>query len=211
MTFFRGASKKPIKTKVVATGGGLLGMSAAGALAASLLISPWEGRVYIPYQDVGGVWTVCDGHTGNDIILGKVYTDSECDVLLAKDVNKHEAGLDRCLSNPESIPQHTKAAFISYTYNVGVGAACGSTLVRKVNAGDLRGGCDQLSRWVYVNGRKFRGLVNRRVDGDTYRVSERTMCLIGIDPAYKTPLYEKLYVGFKNWVTKNASDSCQRL
>ncbi len=31
-----------------------------------------EGRVYVPYEeDVAGVWTVCDGHTGTNIVRAK--------------------------------------------------------------------------------------------------------------------------------------------
>ena len=30
-----------------------------------------EGRVYEPYKDMSCVWTVCDGHTGTDIIKGR--------------------------------------------------------------------------------------------------------------------------------------------
>ncbi|EBW0564392.1 lysozyme, partial [Salmonella enterica subsp. enterica serovar Hadar] len=28
-----------------------------------------EGVSYIPYKDIVGVWTVCHGHTGKDIML----------------------------------------------------------------------------------------------------------------------------------------------
>lgn len=48
-----------------------------------------EGRKYQAYKDVAGVWTVCDGHTGNDIIRGKTYTDKECDRLLWKDLQAY--------------------------------------------------------------------------------------------------------------------------
>lgn len=195
--------KEPVKTKSVAVGTGkaVLGMTAAGALSLKLLISPWEGRVYVPYKDPIGVWTVCDGHTGPDIRIGKVYNDTECDALAVEDVNKHEEGFANCVWNYDQLTDHTKAAFISFTYNNGVARACGSTLAKKVRAGDIKGACYELERWVFAGGRKFQGLMNRRFLGDEYRVSERTMCLIGVDPAYKTPLYEKLYIQFKDWVT----------
>lgn len=35
-----------------------------------------EGRKYNPYYDVVDVLTVCDGHTGSDIILKMTYTDN---------------------------------------------------------------------------------------------------------------------------------------
>ncbi|MAR56012.1 MAG: lysozyme [Rickettsiales bacterium] len=176
--------------------GGVAGISAAAILAMHTLIKPWEGREYVAYEDIGGVLSVCDGHTGPDIKRNHVYSDAECDAILAKDVAKHEAGLDRCLVN-RKVPDQTKAAFISWTFNNGVGAACGSTLVRKANAGDLRGACNELSRWVFVNRRVVRGLENRRFRGDATRVSERTMCMSGIDPAYETPMLERIIADFK--------------
>lgn len=178
-------------------GKGVLGMSAAGTLAFATLIGPWEGRVYTPYYDVGGVLTVCDGITGPAVKAGKIYTDRECDKLAAKEVNAHEARLDQCLN--VDLPIETKAAFISFTFNVGSGAACRSTLIRKANAGDLYGACNQLSRWVFVNGKKYRGLENRRFRGDSHRISERTLCMAGLDKDFKTPLLERVLVAYKDW------------
>lgn len=47
-----------------------------------------EGREYAPYKDVVGIITVCDGHTGNDIILNKRYSDAECDALTKADLER---------------------------------------------------------------------------------------------------------------------------
>lgn len=132
----------------------------------------WEGREYTPYYDIGGVLTVCDGHTGSDIVLNKVYTDAECDVLLAKDLTIAENGVNRGLK--VEVPPQTKAAFISFTFNVGVGAFQRSTLLRKANSGDLYGACNEMSRWVYVKGVRIRGLENRRI-------SERALCYEGLE------------------------------
>lgn len=70
--------------------GAILGGSGAITIAAVMLgnADGLEGRRYYPYQDVVGVWTVCDGHTGNDIRRGHRYTDKECDVLLNDDLYK---------------------------------------------------------------------------------------------------------------------------
>lgn len=199
--------KDGIKAATVGTIG-ILGMSAAGATATGVLIKPWEGREYVAYQDVGGVWTYCDGIIDRRFLKLPPYryTDAECDAHLSREVQAHEARLNACINPDIEIPDLTKAALISFTYNVGSGAACKSTLVRKVNAGDLKGACDQLGRWVYVKGRVINGLVNRRVRGDRDRVSEKTVCMIGLDPSYKTPLFEKVYVAFKNWKTKRMDD-----
>jgi lysozyme len=156
-----------------------LGLTGAALLAATLLIKPWEGRVYTPYKDVGNVITVCDGHTGPDIIWGKTYTDAECDQFLADDTKIAEAGVDKyLLTDP---PEAVKAAFISFTFNVGVNAFRTSTLLKMANRNDFLGACNQLSRWVHVNGVVYKGLVNRRVLGDDTRISERQLCLRGLE------------------------------
>jgi len=183
---------------------GVLGMTAAGTLSAAVLIQPWEARRHVPYLDTIAyppVWTVCDGITGPAVVPGKHYDDLECDAMLAEEVTKHENGLDQCLSVEP--PLETKAAMISFTFNVGVRAACRSTLVRMANAGDLKGSCNQLSRWVFAGGRKIRGLENRRFRGDATRISERSLCLKGLDPDYKIPLYEVWYSKYKDFKTRN--------
>ncbi|MDU5837745.1 MAG: lysozyme [Pantoea sp.] len=127
-----------------------------------------EGRVYEPYKDVAGVWTVCDGHAGTDIIKGKKYTDRECDRLLWNDLQPVKKTVDGLVKVP--LNEYQRAALYSFTYNVGSGAFSKSTLLKKLNAGDQDGACEELRRWVYAGGMKFRGLMNRRD-------MERSMCL----------------------------------
>lgn len=127
-----------------------------------------EGRVHEPYKDVAGVWTVCDGHTGTDIIRGKKYTDRECDRLLWNDLQPVKKAVDSLVKVP--LNEYQRAALYSFTYNVGSGAFSKSTLLKKLNAGDQDGACEELRRWVYAGGMKFRGLMNRRD-------MERSMCL----------------------------------
>ncbi|WP_312062269.1 lysozyme [Pantoea septica] len=127
-----------------------------------------EGRVYEPYKDVAGVWTVCDGHTGTDIIKGKKYTDRECDRLLWNDLQPVKKTVDSLVKVP--LNEYQRAALYSFTYNVGSGSFSKSTLLKKLNAGDQDGACEELRRWVYAGGMKLRGLMNRRD-------MERSMCL----------------------------------
>lgn len=131
---------------------------------------PWEGRELRAYYDIVGVLTICDGDTHN-VRIGQVAAHAECDQRLARHLRTYETGLDRCLTSP--VPGKTKVAFLSWTYNVGLGAACSSTLVRLANAGDLRGVCDQLLRWNRAAGQIVRGLANRRE-------AERQLCLEGL-------------------------------
>ncbi|HBV3540006.1 glycoside hydrolase family protein [Enterobacter hormaechei] len=59
-----------------------------------------EGRKYEAYKDVTGVWTVCDGHTGRDIVRNKTYTDRECDALLWKDLQPAKCTVDQLVKVP---------------------------------------------------------------------------------------------------------------
>ncbi len=127
-----------------------------------------EGRAYEPYKDVAGVWTVCDGHTGTDIIKGKTYTDRECDRLLWNDLKPVKRAVDSMVQVP--LGEYPRAALYSFTYNVGVSAFSKSTLLKKLNSGDQTGACEELRRWVYAGGMKWKGLMNRRN-------MERSLCL----------------------------------
>lgn len=139
----------------------------AGALALAVpLVAHFEGTVYRTYRDPIGIITSCTGHTGPELRMGQAFTKDECDAQLLGDLLKHTAALD-CVKRPMTDGQ--KAAFLSFAFNVGNGAFCGSTLVRKANAGDMRGACAELSRWTYAGGKELSGLVRRRA-------AERAMC-----------------------------------
>ncbi|MCW2304865.1 hypothetical protein M2324_003279 [Rhodovulum sulfidophilum] len=72
------------------------------------------------------------------------------------------------------IPDRTYVAILDWAYNVGLGAAARSTLIRKLNAGDLRGACDELPRWRFAGGKGIRGLLIRRNKA-------RQLCHEGLD------------------------------
>lgn len=134
----------------------------AAAIAAALLggHDGLENRIYVPYRDVVGVLTVCDGHTGPDIIAGKRYSDAECDALLNADIATVKKAVDPLIT--AQIPETTRAALYTFTYNCGVDSFRKSTLLKMLNAGNTAGTCDQLRRWTFAGGQKWRGLVNRR-------------------------------------------------
>ncbi|MGQ5735321.1 lysozyme [Serratia sp. IR-2025] len=139
----------------------LLAAVGGGSMAiAAVLIPSLEGVEYKPYRDVVGVLTVCYGHTGADILPGKTYTEAECKALLDKDLVPFARSVERSVKVPAS--EYQKAALISFSYNVGVKAFETSTLLKKLNAGDSRGACDELRRWNKAGGKVWKGLINRR-------------------------------------------------
>ncbi|AMO82091.1 lysozyme [Obesumbacterium proteus] len=119
-----------------------------------------EGREYVPYKDVVGIITVCDGHTANDIIINKRYSDAECDALTKADLERIAKQVNPSIKVKTTETQ--LAAIYSFSYNVGANAFIKSTMLKKLNAGDYAGACDELKRWVYAGGKKWKGLMNRR-------------------------------------------------
>lgn len=150
------------------------GISVGAAVAGVLLIIPHEGEVLGTYLDPVGIITSCHGHTGPDLKLGQVFTREECLDQLAEDLEEHDAQMMKHIKVPITEYQH--AALLSFCYNVGVGACSRSTLFSKLNDRDYRGACNELSRWVYAQGKRLNGLVRRRA-------AEMAMCLGHIPPS----------------------------
>ena len=149
-----------VKTKLIAK------IGAVAAASAVSLVAYFEGYVPTVYRDPIGRLAVCYGHDDPALKPGTTYARAQCESMLADDLAKHAEALN-CVKTPMTDGQ--KAAFVSFAYNVGVQGFCGSTLVRKANAGDMAGACAELSRWVMAGGKKLQGLVNRRA-------AERELC-----------------------------------
>jgi len=139
----------------------------AGAIALAVpLVAHFEGYVPWVYRDPIGRLAACYGHDDQTMTPGKRFTAAECQAMLDEDLLKHAEAID-CIKRP--LIDGQKAAFLSFAFNVGNKAFCGSTLVRKANAGDMAGACAELSRWTLAGGKELPGLVRRRA-------SERAMC-----------------------------------
>lgn len=150
----------------------LTGAIGGGALGILLVIVPYfEGTELQSYRDAVGVWTVCTGHTGADVRPGMTATPEQCDQFLRSDLGVALSAVDRNVD--VDIAEPTRASLASFVFNVGAGAFQRSTLLRKLNRGDIVGACNELPRWVYAGGKRLRGLVKRRAD-------ERELCLMGV-------------------------------
>lgn len=137
----------------------------AGCCAVLLNYVPqFEGTILRGYKDPIGIVTACTGHT-KTAVLGKPYTKAECEQLLIDDLQQHAGPVLVCTPG---LKPHQLAASISFAFNVGVEAFCGSTYARKLNAKDPTA-CAELSRWTKAGGQELPGLVKRRK-------VEREMC-----------------------------------
>lgn len=133
-----------------------LSLTAAGLLA----IADFEGfrsKAYVPVD--GDVPTIGFGHT-EGVKLGQTVTVPEALNLLRDDVRVAEEAVKSCVTVP--LYPHEYSAYVSLAYNIGKANFCGSTLVKKLNAGDYRGACEEIKRWHFAGGKSLKGLVDRR-------------------------------------------------
>ncbi|UGA37973.1 lysozyme [Chromobacterium haemolyticum] len=125
------------------------------------LIQKSEGLRLKAYQDSVGVWTIGYGHTGPDVKPGMVITQAQADALLARDLERFEAGVARLVKVP--LNQNQFDALVCFSFNLGLGALQGSTLLlRLLNAGDYAGAAAQFPRWNKAGGKELPGLTRRR-------------------------------------------------
>jgi GH24 family phage-related lysozyme (muramidase) len=142
------------------------------------LIAKWEGLRTTAYLDTIAsppVWTVCYGET-KGVRQGDSYSEAQCRDMLAREVRSYRDGLHRYFTpetRTERLTAHRDAAYTSLAYNVGIAGAGKSTATRRLNAGDIAGGCEAIGWWNRAGDRIVRGLVNRRAD-------EVALCLRGL-------------------------------
>lgn len=136
----------------------LIGSVSAALISGAVTL---EGTKLDPYEDIGGIPTVCTGHTGSDVKMGVQWTPAACRAVLEKDLIKHGNGILDCVNVP--LTQNQYNAFTLFAYNVGVSAFCKSnTVAKQLNAGNYIEACNGMYKWVYVNGNYSKGLYNRR-------------------------------------------------
>lgn len=147
--------------------------TATGFLAATvILVGGFEGLRTRAYKDSVGVPTICYGET-KGVRMGQVKTVSECNKMFEDRLLEFYKGVDKCVT--VEMPDGVKIAFTSLAYNIGLGAFCKSTLVKKANKNDLKGACNEIPKWnrgsIPGQGRKvLKGLTNRRAE-------EKKLCL----------------------------------
>lgn len=156
-----------MKRRIVAA---VLSLSAAG-LVSLVGYEGYTDRAVIPIP--GDVPTIGFGTT-EGVRLGDTTTPPKALARALRDVSKFEGAIQSCVTTP--LYQHEYDAYTSLAYNIGGSAFCGSTLVRKLNAGDYAGACDQILRWRYAAGRDCSDPASKCIGLWRRRKSEHAMC-----------------------------------
>jgi lysozyme len=118
---------------------------------------------YKAYKCPAGVWTCGWGTTsehGHKISPDTVWTMQQCNDIARKDMLQFTSEVRKMvkvLLHPWQFD-----ALVSFAYNCGSGALKGSTLLKKVNAGDHAGAVKEFPKWNKANGKVLAGLTRRR-------------------------------------------------
>ena len=146
--------------------------SVALGAAAVAVVAGFEGLRQTAYPDPatgGKPWTVCYGRAYG-VSPGDRHTLAECKAMLLEDLHTYSQGILDCTT--VNLPDERFIALTSFAYNVGIQAACKSSVIRLINQGQTRAGCDALMKWNKAAGITFPGLTKRRA-------KERELCLKG--------------------------------
>lgn len=129
--------------------------------AATLVgIAGYEGYSSVAYVPVKGDAPTIGWGTTTGVKKGDTIEPTQALQRLYRDTETAKAGISNCIKVP--ISQGELDAYLSLSYNIGAGAFCKSTLVKRLNRGDYAGACSEIRRWCYFNGRKNKGLAKRR-------------------------------------------------
>ncbi len=131
------------------------------AIAKSTLsfITKEEGARNKAYKDSKGLWTIGVGHlikSDEQHLINATLTDEQVEDLLKSDLKWCSEAVESSVKVP--LKQGQFDALYSLCFNIGGTAFKNSTVVKRINAGDLKGAADAIEMWnkpaVLINRRK---------------------------------------------------------
>lgn len=115
------------------------------------LLTTFEGCKLNAYDDGGGVWTIGYGHT-KGVFPGMSVTQAEAEDWLREDLERFESYVEEAVS--VNLNDSQFSALVCFCFNVGPGSEGfgGSTLLKRLNAGDYQAAANQFPVWNKVDG-----------------------------------------------------------
>lgn len=150
-----------------------LSLSFAGGVAI-LNRESYTDTAIIPTK--GDVPTVGFGST-EGVKMGDTTTPVRALNRAASELDtKYEAAVKRCVTVP--LHQAEYDVYVSMAYNIGAGAFCGSSIVKRANAWDYAGACDAILMWNKAGGYDCSTPGNKRCAGLwTDRLRDHARCM----------------------------------
>jgi lysozyme len=117
------------------------------------VLKKFEGVRTKAYQCSAGKWTIGVGHVGPEVNASTVWDMAQVNNAFCKDIQRFENAVNKLVTL--KIDQAKHDALVSFCYNLGEGALKSSTLLRKLNIGDIEGAAAEFVKWdnVRINGK----------------------------------------------------------
>ena len=130
------------------------------------LIREFEGFSAKPYLCPARVPTIGYGSTRYEDGTPVKLTDPPITreranaIMLATLAREYAPAVNRYVQR--ALEQHQFDALVDFAYNAGAQNLRTSTLLKKINAGDMTGAAGEFARWIYADAKKLSGLERRR-------------------------------------------------
>ncbi|CAB4241994.1 COG3772 Phage-related lysozyme (muraminidase) [uncultured Caudovirales phage] len=128
------------------------------------LLKKFEGCKLKAYRCPANVCTIGYGHTsaaGSPTVMdGMSITQAQAEEILRQDLVKYERSVQDLVK--VELTQNQFDVLVDFAYNAGVGNLKSSTMLKKINSGDLDAVPDELMKWTKGGGKVLPGLVRRR-------------------------------------------------
>ena len=126
-----------------------------------------EGCELKPYLCSAGYPTIGVGSryykNGKEVTLkDKAITKDKAMELLAYHLHEYRMSIIHLININCTLKDYQVDALTSLVYNIGLNAFACSTLLKLLNNNQIERASSEFDRWVYADGMKERGLINRR-------------------------------------------------
>lgn len=131
------------------------------------LLKELEGLRLVAYHDSAGLLTVGYGHRGHEVTPVTVWSLEQCELALNRDLARFIQGVTGLIAAAPVMTDAQFSTLILFSFNVGLHALAGSTLLRVVEAGHFDAVPEQLMQWTKIHTSSGRfvvdpGLIKRR-------------------------------------------------
>ncbi len=134
------------------------------------LIKKFEGFQAKPYLCPADKLTIGYGHVIKD---GEKFTS--IDEKRATEILDIDCDIAEAAINPiaQNINQNQFDALVAFAFNIGNRAFLTSTMRKMIFSGDVINAANEFDKWVHIQGKVSKGLVNRRkAEKDLYLMDE---------------------------------------
>lgn len=126
------------------------------------LTENFEGCRLAAYQDAVGIWTIGYGHI-QEVHGGMTCTQQQAEEWLLEDVAACVDWLNAHVVPHVALTQGEFDALVDFSFNLGLHALAGSTLLKDVLANKMELAAAEFEKWDKAGGKVVAGLLRRRL------------------------------------------------